>query len=159
MAIRATINKGDNRAIEAIINAIPFENLDKKALAEIIGATNKAELCFEKLLGVYEQPEFEQSRTSRSDVLCFFESYDPFVEEITFTFTGPVGEATGYFRTEEAANNCHFLEDLELAGGKRWHDNGRTSDYTFEKKLRTQAVKQHKGTCHVSSWADGKFSS
>lgn len=158
MAIRATINKGDNRAIEAIINAIPFENLDKKALAEIIGATNKAELCFEKLLGVYEQPEFPEICNSRENTPCMFESYDPFREEITYIYSGPVETATCFFLSEEDAQQCHWLEDLYLANGKQRYDEGKTSAYSFEKKLSTEATKEFKGTTHASNWQNGKFS-
>ena len=158
MAIRAT-NKADNKAIEAIIAAIPFENFRKEALAEIIAATGKTDLCFKKLLGCYEEPQFEHSCTSRSDVLCFFQSYDPFREEITYIYSGPAETVTCFFLSEEDAQQCHWLEDLYLANGKQRYDEGKTSEYRVEKRLSTQATQQYTGTCHVSSWADGKFDS
>lgn len=158
MAIRATINKGDRKAIEAIINAIPVENLNKRALAEIITATNKPDLCFEKLLGVYEQPEFEEICNSREDTPCAFESYDPFMEEITYTYSAPEETGTGFFLSEEDAQQCHWLEDVYFTGGKKRYDEGRTSDYKYEKKLSTQATKRFRGTTHANNWQNGKFS-
>lgn len=144
-------------AAKAITLAIPFEAMDKIGLAKIIEATGKEDLCFEMLLGAYKEPVFQPIANSREDIPCAIEGHDPFREMITYIYQGPAETATCFFLSEEDAQQCHWLEDLELAGGKRRYDDGRTSEYRVEKRLSTQATKEYKGTTHASNWKDGGF--
>ena len=129
--------------LERQLIELTFPSADIDALMEVIIATPNIRVATEILCGIYNEPDFED-KISSNDVLYKFESYDKWLEEVSYKYKEP--ETVYCYFPSTVKKEDITTENYEALACPYSNDN------SYRHGVKTGKMKEFTSTKSINDW-------
>lgn len=133
------------------------EGINMDAILEVVEATGNAAVAVEKMVGIYEEPSFDEiiisKRSPGEKGECIFISFNPFKKEVTYSFLDREN-VYKYFNKDRVRSALMYNKDQTLYVRKEHVKKFPALFFNSEKEFKAVYPAD---TCSYNSFALGEL--